>query len=92
MKNFKPGTILFYSLLVIFLVMDLYPEYGSPYFRYTGSDPEDKVLNMGWPFTLFIIDFNTKPFLFDGPFLIIMIPLQLIGLLIAWFIKDDFYK
>jgi hypothetical protein len=38
--------------------MDLYPEYGSPNFRYTGSDPEDEVLNMGLPVALFIIDFE----------------------------------
>ncbi|WP_157446996.1 hypothetical protein [Cytophaga aurantiaca] len=87
MKNLKVGAILFYSLLAIFLIMDLYPEYESPHFRYTGSDPNDEVLNMGWPFASFIIDFNTKPYVFDGPFLILMIPIQLFSLSIAWFIK-----
>ena len=85
--NFKISNVLLYSLLIIFIIMDLYPEYGSPNFRYTGSNIENDVLNLGWPFTLVIIDFNTKPYLFDGPFLLIMIPIQLFILSIAWLIK-----
>ncbi len=38
------------------LVLDLFPQYGPPHFRYTGSDPDVPVWNLGWPLAEFIYD------------------------------------
>jgi hypothetical protein len=38
------------------LVIDLFPQYGPPHFRYKGSDPATTVWNFGWPLTLAIYD------------------------------------
>lgn len=85
--KFKLSNILLYSLLVIFLIMDLYPEYGSPHFRYTGSDIDNTVLNLGYPLASLIIDFETAPYFFIGPSTIIIIPTQLFVLFVVWLIK-----
>ncbi len=37
-------------------VIDLFPRYGPPDFRYTGSDPAFVVWNFGWPVALLIYD------------------------------------
>lgn len=49
----RAGTIL---LAIICLIVDVFPTYGSPHFRYTGSDPDRLVWNFGWPLAFFIYD------------------------------------
>lgn len=57
------------SLLAIaFVAMDLFPTFGPPFFRYTGSDPAHFVWNFGWPFTWIIYDAAHPPHVFC-PFL-----------------------
>jgi hypothetical protein len=38
--------------LIAFVVVDLFPWHGPPFFRYTGSDPGYAVWNLGWPLAL----------------------------------------
>ena len=61
-------------------LVDLFPHFGAPFFRYTGSDPAVHVWNLGWPFALFI--FDSRAGLQIGPFVapVIGIQLVLIGL------------
>ena len=56
------------------VVVDLFPRYGPPYFRYTGSDPAHEVWNLGWPVGLIIYDSRSGIHL--GPFLYVVVPFQ----------------
>lgn len=38
------------------LLFDFYPDYGPPHFRYSDSDPNRAVWNLGLPTTWFIYD------------------------------------
>lgn len=38
------------------IVVDFFPRFGPPAFRYTGADPSTSVWNLGWPGVLFIYD------------------------------------
>ena len=42
-------------------VVDFFPREGAPDFRYTGSDPAQVVLYLGYPLALFIYDENVQP-------------------------------
>ena len=53
--------------IVFILLLNLFPYYGRSYFRYTGVNPDEKVLNLGTPIASIVIDFNTSPYLFIGP-------------------------
>lgn len=44
------------SYIIVCLLIDLYPRFGPPYFRYTGSDPSRHVWNLGWPMPTTIVD------------------------------------
>ena len=55
-------------LAVIFAVLVLMPHWGAPHFRYTGSDPEHNVWNLGWPLATCIYDSAHSPHQFFGPF------------------------
>ena len=57
-------------------LIDLYPHWGSPYFRYTGSDPTVSVWNLGWPLTVAIYDARSG--LHIGPFAIFVLGFQFI--------------
>ena len=60
--------------LVVFVVMDLFPWRGAPYFRYTGSDPGYPVWNLGWPLALTIYD--SRSGIHIGPFVYLVFPFQ----------------
>ena len=62
------------------VVIDLFPRYGSPYFRYTGSDPAHEVWNIGWPMALAIYDWRSGIQL--GPFLYLVVPFQAVLVLL----------
>ncbi len=59
---------LFLLLLLtgVFIVIDFWPTYGAPFFRYTGSNPDEKVWNLGFPIAWFIYDDNTLPHWFTA--------------------------
>ena len=56
-----------FLILVIFIfgIIDFFPTYGPPFFRYTGSDPKHFVWNFGWPLAWFIYDETNPPHWFD---------------------------
>ena len=58
------------------LAINLFPFYGQPSFRYTGSDPAYHVWNLGWPVPLVILD--DRYGLQVGPFAYAVIPLQVV--------------
>lgn len=68
----KAAALLF---VLACLIVDLLPHHGAPDFRYTGSDPESAVWDLGWPFTLFIYD--PRNGLHVGPFAYVMLSFQL---------------
>ena len=42
--------------MLLLLVAAVWPRYGAPDFRYTGSDPSRHVWNVGWPVAVVIHD------------------------------------
>jgi len=72
------------------LVITLMPHWGAPHFRYTGSDPNHQVWNLGWPLTTCIYDAAHSPHFFIGPFgyayNVVVLPgfALLYGVLVAW--------
>lgn len=66
------------GLVLLFLFMDLFPQRGAPAFRYSGSDPDRVVLNLGLPLPLFIYDEAKIPPLAIGPFAQMLVPLQVL--------------
>ena len=82
MKNKKFFNLII-LLTLLFIIIDLFPTYGAPDFRYTGSSPQHLIYNLGLPYALFIIDFKHSQFIFIGPFAYIILPVQIsiIGLL-----------
>jgi hypothetical protein len=63
-------------LVLACLVVDVFPQHGTPHFRYTGSDPAHAVWNIGWPIALFIYD--PRSGLHVGPMAYVMLPFQLL--------------
>ena len=65
---------------VLYLVgcalVDLFPYFTAPHFRYTGSDPAIHVWNLGWPLALVIYDSQSG--LHIGPLAVPILGLQLI--------------
>lgn len=60
--------------LVAFVVLDLFPSYGPPSFRYTGSDPAYAVWNLGWPLALAIYDPRSGVYI--GPLFYFVVPFE----------------
>jgi hypothetical protein len=71
-------------LLVIFAVIDFFPHFGAPNFRYTGADPEIHVWNFGWPLATFIYD--SRSGFHVGPIAATVLVCQFIVLGIAAFV------
>jgi hypothetical protein len=67
--------------LVAFVVVDLFPWHGPPFFRYTGSDPTYAVWNLGWPLALSIYDPRSGVHI--GPFFYFAVPFQAVVLSLA---------
>ncbi len=63
------------------LVFDLFPRFGPPNFRYTGSDSTVPVWNLGWPHALAIYDARSG--LHISPSVYFVPPAQLLGLVTA---------
>jgi hypothetical protein len=72
-------------IALAFVVIDCFPKFGAPHFRYTGSDPAHHVWNLGWPFVLAIYD--SRSGLHFGPFVYAVIPLQGFILMIITFVS-----
>jgi len=75
--------VVLFVIVLVCLVMDLVPRQGPPDFRYTGSDPERTVTNIGWPLGLFIYDGDVSPHWFGGPFAYIIPPVQMVVALVV---------
>jgi len=90
MSKHKKLKYLIFLLLFIFIVMDFYPEFKNPDFRYNGSDPNNEVWNLGFPIGLFIYDSNNSPNLFLWPLSYVVLLIQsiiIIGLL--WYYRNN---
>ena len=81
-------------LAFAFAVIDAFPAYGPPAFRYTGPDPKHIVWNFGWPFPWVIYDKLNPPNWFSifgsGPLLIaLFIQVAIIGAcpVLSWMIR-----
>ena len=64
------------AYVVCCALVDLFPWFGGPFFRYMGSDPSVHVWNLGWPLALFI--FDSRSGLHVGPFVGPMFGLQVV--------------
>ncbi|QDT51133.1 hypothetical protein Pan258_52160 [Symmachiella dynata] len=60
--------IILLSVGFAILLISVFPTFGPPNFRYTGSDPNRFVWNLGWPLATCIYDADAPPFFFVGPF------------------------
>lgn len=69
------------SYVAACLVMDLWPRFGPPEFRYTDSDLSVPVWNLGWPLALAVYD--TRSGLHVGPLVYLILPSQVLALLAA---------
>ena len=81
-------TVLAIAILYVVgcLVIDFLPSYGTPHFRYTGSDPQISVWNLGWPLAEFIYDSRSGLHWAPtaGPLLAAQIAVLIIGIA-AWY-------
>ena len=73
MRFDRRSTLAFGLLLLVFAVLDVWPQWDRTSFRYTGSDPEREVWNLGWPLPLAIYDRG----LWIGPFAYVVLPGEL---------------
>ncbi len=64
---------------LISLAADLFPTFGPPHFRYTGSDPAVHVWNLGWPVATAIYD--SRSGIHVEPFAIMLVGGVQVGLL-----------
>lgn len=85
MKKYFDRPILLLTLILINSIILFYPRFGSPSFRYTGSNPEAEVLNLGLPIAHFIYDSSQ-----DFP--IIFGPLAEIVILVCFMTSILIYK
>ncbi len=68
--KFRPTQLQVISLAsvgILLLVFSLFPTFGAPHFRYTGSDPSHHVWNLGWPLATCMFDPQSPPYFFVGP-------------------------
>ncbi|QDU53895.1 hypothetical protein [Aeoliella mucimassa] len=77
----KLTTLAVFSYVAICLAVDFIPHHGPPLFRYTGSDPEVHVWNIGWPLGTAIYD--PRYGWHWGPEAFVVLPLQVVLLLVA---------
>lgn len=70
-----------------FILIDFFPEYGSPHFRYNGSNPDNLVWNLGKPLALFVFDSDNYPYLFLSPLAYVVIPIQILFMVIVLLIR-----
>ena len=72
------ARIIIKSLIVFFFIIDLFPIFDKPYFRYNGSNQENLVWNLGYPFVLLIYDPSNSPYIFKSPIFWLAISIQLL--------------
>lgn len=60
MTSLRKRRLIWWTVVILFtvgcLLFDFYPDYGPPAFRYSGSDPNRFVWNLGCPSVWFIYD------------------------------------
>lgn len=54
--SIKNAAFCLAAYFALCLFVNLFPAYGPPNFRYTGSDPSVHVWNLGWPLATAIYD------------------------------------
>ncbi len=74
-------AIVFGVLLVAALLIDFFPTFGPPQFRYTGSDPNTHVWNLGWPLATTVYDQRWG--LHASPFAYVLFPIEVVVLVPA---------
>jgi hypothetical protein len=63
------------------LLVDFFPRFGPPDFRYTGSDPATHVWNLGWPLATAIYDQRSG--MHVGPLAYVLVPIEIVVLAAA---------
>lgn len=76
--RWKIAAVLF---VVACLLLNLFPTFGRPQFRYTGSDPSKHVWNLGWPSATAIYDHQSG--LHVGPMAYVLVPVQCVVLVVS---------
>lgn len=71
------------TMICGFLVVDFFPRSGPPDFRYTRSDPDSAVLNLGYPIAQFIYDERLPEPLVFGPLAALLVTAQLFVVIVA---------
>jgi hypothetical protein len=78
----KRWAVFLAAYVTVCLIIDFYPIYGRPHFRYTGSDPSKAVWNIGWPLATMIFDDSSD--IHVGPFAYVLFPMELIILALTF--------
>ncbi|QDV75694.1 hypothetical protein [Botrimarina mediterranea] len=72
--------------LLLLVIATVWPTWGPPQFRYTGSNPDRPVWNFGYPVSAFIFDEEVLPAWHMGPLTrtwLIVMPIWVVGVLSA---------
>ena len=78
------------ALLAAFLAVGFWPTIGPPQFRYTRSDSDRKVWNLGWPMATCIVDteaaktFNVGPWAYVWGFATLVLLAACLAVFFAW--------
>lgn len=80
-KDCKKRWVIFLAAYVtVCLVIDFYPIYGRPNFRYTGSDPSIEVWNIGWPLSTMIYDDSSGIHISPFAYVLFLLELTILAL------------
>jgi hypothetical protein len=84
MALMKKKLLLWFLIYILFcLLIDLLPNFGSPNFRYTGSNPTVHVWNFGWPFASFLYDAESGLHVSPVGVLVVIVQLFVLAVLTA---------
>ena len=78
---------LIFVAVVLLILINIFPVWGRPHWRYTGSSPDRNVLNLGLPLGHTMVDFNCSPYVFFAPTAQFLFPLEILGVFIYIFLN-----
>jgi hypothetical protein len=80
--RWKTAAVFFVAACVVAVcvVVDFFPRFGPPDFRYTGSDPATHVWNLGWPLAEAIYDHRSG--FHVGPLGVVVFSIQTVVVMI----------
>jgi len=78
--------------LLILVVINIFPRFKGPDFRYTGAEPSHHVWNFGWPIGHIIYDENYGIQFSPWPFIVFVVSIEAILIFLVYCTFTHFYK